>query len=237
MRQRRATRTEVPVGIHTHNDCELGVANALSAVHSGASQVQGTINGFGERCGNCNLVSVIANLQVKLGIKCVPEENVQGLTHLSHFVSEVANQVPDDRQPFVGRSVFAHKGGMHVDAVQKAGGRAYEHIEPASVGNERRILVSELSGTSNVREVAQGMGIELEKGSEEARRVLAEVKNWKAKASSLKALKPRSICWYSAHWASRSNCSSCWVRASSTNCVRQTVIQRSGSLRPRLKFR
>jgi 2-isopropylmalate synthase len=166
----------LPVGIHTHNDCEMGVANALAAVAQGAAQVQGTINGFGERCGNCNLVSVIANLQVKQDILCVPPENIRGLTALSHFVTEVANLVPDDRQPFVGRSVFAHKGGMHVDAVQKAGGRAYEHIEPESVGNERRILVSELAGTSNVREVAQGLGIALEKGSPEARRVLDSVK-------------------------------------------------------------
>ncbi len=166
----------LPVGIHTHNDCELGVANALVAVQNGAVQVQGTINGFGERCGNCNLVSVIANLQVKMGISCVPPDHAKSLTALSHFVTEVANLTPEDRQPFVGKSVFAHKGGMHVDAVQKAGGQAYEHIAPESVGNERRILVSELAGTSNVREVAQSLGIELEKGSPEARRVLDEVK-------------------------------------------------------------
>jgi 2-isopropylmalate synthase len=166
----------LPVGIHTHNDCELGVANALVAVENGAVQVQGTINGFGERCGNCNLISVIANLQVKMGIPCVPPGAERHLTHLSHFVSEVANLTPDDRQPFVGRSVFAHKGGMHVDAVQKAGGRAYEHIDPQSVGNERRILVSELAGTSNVREVAGGLGIDLEKGGKEARAVLQQVK-------------------------------------------------------------
>ena len=164
------------VGIHTHNDCELGVANALSAVQAGAMQVQGTINGFGERCGNCNLVSVIANLQIKMNMDCVPAEHIAKLTHLSHFVSEIANQMPDDRQPFVGRSVFAHKGGMHVDAVQKAGGRAYEHIDPQSVGNERRILVSELAGTSNVREAAQSFGLDLEKGGPEAKKVLQEVK-------------------------------------------------------------
>ena len=167
---------QMPVGIHTHNDCEMGVANALVAVQNGAVQVQGTINGFGERTGNCNLVSVIANLQVKMGIECVPPEHARQLTHLSYFVSEVANLAPDDRQPFVGRSVFAHKGGMHVDAVQKAGGRAYEHIDPESVGNERRILVSELAGTSNVRELASSMGIDLEKGGEQARAVLQQVK-------------------------------------------------------------
>jgi len=169
-------RFSLPVGIHTHNDCEMGVVNAIVAVQHGAVQVQGTINGFGERCGNCNLISVIANLQVKMGIECVPEENLKQLTSLSHFVSEVANLTPDDRQPFVGRSVFAHKGGMHVDAVQKAGGQAYEHIVPESVGNERRILVSELSGTSNVREVANAFGLDLPKGGAESKAILMEVK-------------------------------------------------------------
>jgi 2-isopropylmalate synthase len=170
----------VPVGIHTHNDCELGVANALAAVREGASQVQGVINGFGERCGNCNLVSVIANLQLKMGYPVLPDEKLSQLTHLSHFVSEVANLTPNERQPFVGRSVFAHKGGMHVDAVQKAGGQAYEHIDPQSVGNERRILVSELSGTSNVRGVAESFGISMEKGGKEAGVVLKEVKRLEA---------------------------------------------------------
>jgi 2-isopropylmalate synthase len=164
------------VGIHTHNDCELGVANALAAVAAGATQVQGTINGFGERNGNCNLVSVLANLQLKKNIQIVPDEKMRQLTHLSHFVSEVANLTPDDRQPFVGKSVFAHKGGMHADAVQKAGGEAYEHITPESVGNERRILVSEQAGTSNVREVAAQAGIVLEKGSPQAKQILQEVK-------------------------------------------------------------
>jgi 2-isopropylmalate synthase len=171
---------DMPVGIHTHNDSDLGVANALAGVEHGAVQVQGTINGFGERCGNCNLVSVIGNLQVKMGIQCVPPENLRSLSHLSLFVSEVANWVPDDRQPFVGKSVFAHKGGMHVDAVQKAGGRAYEHIDPESVGNQRRILVSELSGTSNVREVASALGVNLEKGGREATAILKELKNREA---------------------------------------------------------
>lgn len=170
----------VAVGIHTHNDCELGVANALAAVQAGASQVQGVVNGFGERCGNCNLISVIANLQLKMGYEVLPAEKLGQLTHLSHFVSEVANLTPNERQPFVGRSVFAHKGGMHVDAVQKAGGRAYEHIDPQSVGNERRILVSELSGTSNVRGVAESFGFNLEKGGKEAGDVLKEVKRLEA---------------------------------------------------------
>jgi 2-isopropylmalate synthase len=169
-------RFGLPVGIHTHNDCELAVANALAGVQAGATQVQGTINGFGERTGNCNLVSVIANLQLKMGYEAVPEASLPKLSYLSHFVSEVANLVQDDTLPFVGKSVFAHKGGMHVDAVQKAGGRAYEHIDPASVGNERRILVSELAGTSNVRSLAEGFGVELTKGSPEEKKILSEIK-------------------------------------------------------------
>lgn len=166
----------VAVGIHTHNDCELAVANALASIEAGATQVQGVVNGFGERCGNCNLVSVIANLQLKMGRPVVSSDHLHGLTGLSHFVAEVANMVPNERQPFVGRACFAHKGGMHVDAVQKAGGAAYEHIDPESVGNERRILVSEYSGTSNVREVASELGVELPKGSPEAAAILQAVK-------------------------------------------------------------
>ncbi len=178
----RLVREEIgaEVGVHTHNDCELGVANALAGVQAGAVQVQGTINGFGERSGNCNLVSVIANLQLKLGYQAVPEASLPRLSHLSHFVSEVANLVPDDRQAFVGRSVFAHKGGMHVDAVQKAGGRAYEHIDPRAVGNERRILVSELAGTSNVRSLASTFRVELPKGSAEEKKILSEIKRLEA---------------------------------------------------------
>ncbi len=164
------------IGIHTHNDCDLGVANALAAVEAGATQVQGVINGFGERCGNCNLTSVIANLQLKMNRPVVSDEALTGLTALSHFVAEVTNLAPNERQPFVGRTCFAHKGGMHVDAVQKAGGRAYEHITPEAVGNERRILVSEYSGTSNVREIANKFGADLPKGSPQASAILAEVK-------------------------------------------------------------
>ena len=169
-------RFNLPVGIHTHNDCDLGVANALAGVEAGATQVQGVINGFGERCGNCNLVSVIANLQIKMNRPVVSDENLRGLSALSHFVADIANMTPNERQPFVGRSCFAHKGGMHVDAVQKAGGAAYEHIDPTKVGNERRILISDYSGTSNVREVAGELGFELPKGSPEATAILREVK-------------------------------------------------------------
>ena len=136
---------DTPLGIHAHNDCELGVANAIAAVQNGCIHVQGTINGYGERCGNTNLCSLIPSLQLKQQYRCVPEENMEQLTELSRFVSEVANLNPDIRQPYVGRSAFAHKGGIHVSAVMK-NEHTYEHISPQAVGNQRRVLVSDLSG-------------------------------------------------------------------------------------------
>ena len=135
------------VGIHTHNDCGMGAANALAAIRAGAVQVQGTMNGYGERTGNCNLTTVIPCLQLKMGIPVVPD--VSRLREVSLFVDELANCSPDIRAPFVGSTAFAHKGGMHVNAVAKTAA-AYEHIDPASVGNSQNILVSELSGRSNV---------------------------------------------------------------------------------------
>jgi 2-isopropylmalate synthase len=141
---------DATVGIHCHNDCELGVANSLASVAAGAQQVQGTINGIGERCGNADLISVIANLTVKLtGYEVLQSGDVSHLTELSRFVYETANMHLRSGQPFVGQSAFAHKGGMHVHAVAKAAS-SYEHINPQVVGNERRILVSELSGRSNI---------------------------------------------------------------------------------------
>lgn len=163
----------VPVGIHTHNDCELGVANAIAAVQAGAVQVQGTVNGYGERTGNCNLTSVIPILQLKAGIPVVP--HLEKLRELSYFVDDVSNNPHFARAAFVGRTAFAHKGGMHVNAVQKLA-RSYEHIEPGSVGNEQNILVSELSGQSNILIKAEQLGIPLDKGSEEAKAVLQRVK-------------------------------------------------------------
>jgi 2-isopropylmalate synthase len=143
----------VPVGIHTHNDCELAVANSLAAVDAGAVQVQGTINGLGERCGNADLVSVVANLAVKKqGYSVLNAEAVGHLTELSRFVYETANMRQRASQPFVGASAFAHKGGMHAHAVARAT-KSYEHIEPEVVGNARRVLVSELSGRSNIKAV------------------------------------------------------------------------------------
>ena len=141
---------KIPVGIHCHNDCELGVANSLAAVDAGASQVQGTINGFGERCGNADLISVIANLALKKrGYQVLQPGALEHLTELSRFVYETANIRARNGQAFVGASAFAHKGGMHVHAVNKAAA-SYEHIPPEKVGNERRVLVSELSGRSNI---------------------------------------------------------------------------------------
>ena len=140
----------VPVAIHCHNDCELGVANSLAAIDAGAVQVQGTINGIGERCGNADLISVIANLAVKKqGYEVLKNSGVAHLTELSRYVYELANMNFRGNQPFVGQSAFAHKGGMHVHAVSRAT-KSYEHIDPETVGNERRFLVSELSGRANI---------------------------------------------------------------------------------------
>ncbi len=165
-----------PLGIHTHNDCGLGVANALAAVGQGAVQVQGTINGYGERTGNCNITSVIANLALKMGVACVPRENLKHLRELSLFVDDLANVRHDIRQPFVGATAFAHKGGIHVNAVEKVA-RSYEHLDPESVGNRRRVLVSELSGRSNVFMKAQELGVELTKDTPELRDILKQLKD------------------------------------------------------------
>jgi 2-isopropylmalate synthase len=164
-----------PLGIHTHNDCELAVANSIAAVRSGAVQVQGTINGFGERCGNANLCSVIPNLQLKLGYQCVSETQIQQLTSLSHFVSESANLIHRKHLAYVGESAFAHKGGVHVSAVMRTP-LTYEHIQPETVGNRRRVLVSDLSGRSNVLYKAKELGIDLDQSSPEVQNIVDDVK-------------------------------------------------------------
>jgi 2-isopropylmalate synthase len=153
-------RLDIPIGIHTHNDGELAVANTLAAVEQGATQVQGTINGIGERCGNVDLCSVIANLALKYpGIELLQSGSLAHLTEVSRYVYETANMNFRPGQPFVGSSAFAHKGGMHVHAVRKIAS-SYEHIDPCSVGNERKILVSELSGRSNIAEKLAGNSVE-----------------------------------------------------------------------------
>ncbi len=154
-------RVRTPLGIHAHNDSDLAVANTLAAVEAGCVHVQGTVNGYGERCGNANLCSVIPNLQLKMGISAVPDASIRRLTDLSRFVSDIANLGQPGHFPFVGRSAFAHKGGVHVSAVMRTS-EAYEHIDPAIVGNARRVLVSDLSGQSNVLYKANERGVDLE---------------------------------------------------------------------------
>ena len=163
------------IGIHTHNDSELAVANALMAVQAGAEQVQGTINGFGERCGNANLVSIIPNLKLKLGLNCVSDEQMQSLTNLSSFVYELANQAHWNHQPYVGKSAFAHKGGIHVSAIKK-NSATYEHINPESVGNVQRILISDLSGKSNIIFKAQEYGVDVDGEDPKVKKILDTLK-------------------------------------------------------------
>ncbi len=150
---------KTPIGIHAHNDSGTAVANSIAAIRAGAIHVQGTINGFGERCGNADLTSIIPILQLKMGFNCIEEEKLAHLTGLSRFVYDIANIVPPGNQPFVGMSAFAHKAGVHVDAVGK-NPRTYEHIPPDKVGNQRRILVSELSGKSTIMQKLGKYGIE-----------------------------------------------------------------------------
>jgi len=164
-----------PLGIHVHNDAECAVANTLAAVHEGVDHVQGTINGFGERCGNANLVSIIPTLQLKMKLDCIPEPNLRELRELSRFTSELANRKPWSSQPYVGDSAFAHKGGMHVSAVLKHP-ETYEHVSPESVGNHRRVLVSELAGKSNVLYKAREYGIDLDRETPDSRRILEQLK-------------------------------------------------------------
>ena len=163
------------LGIHCHNDCELAVANSLAAVAAGATQVQGTINGFGERCGNANLCSVIPNLQLKLRYSCVTAAQLKQLATLSRTVYELANIEPYKRQAYVGASAFAHKGGLHVAAVQK-NSETYEHIDPELVGNRQRVLVSDLSGRSSVVYKAKQFGIDLDTADPAVKAVLEKVK-------------------------------------------------------------
>jgi hypothetical protein len=163
---------QVRLGIHCHNDGELAVANSLAAIEAGATHVQGVFNGYGERCGNANLCSVIPNIELKLDRRCLPEGKLKLLTHTSRYINEVANVVPNERAAFVGRSAFAHKGGIHVSAVTKAK-ETYEHIDPAKVGNETRVLISDQSGVSNIRFKFDGLSDEFNRNPEAARRLLA----------------------------------------------------------------
>jgi 2-isopropylmalate synthase len=156
---RASSRFRSPLGIHPHNDRGLALANAVAAIDAGCVHAQGTVNGYGERCGNLDLVALIANLQLDRGMSCVSDESLATLTELSHYVAEVANLAPDAHAPFVGRAAFAHKGGIHVAAVAKAPAM-YQHVDPARVGNRMRVVVSELSGRANIRLRASALGLD-----------------------------------------------------------------------------
>ncbi|MFC5405708.1 citramalate synthase [Cohnella soli] len=166
---------DAPIGIHTHNDCELAVANTLAAISAGARQVQGTINGYGERCGNANLCSIIPTLQLKMGYSCVTDDQLKSLTGVARYVSEIANVHMPVNQPYVGNAAFAHKGGIHVSAIMKDS-KTYEHIEPQLVGNKQRILVSELAGQSNILSKAQEMGLDVNPENMKSREVIDRIK-------------------------------------------------------------
>ncbi len=168
-------RISTPLGIHVHNDSELAVANTLVAVRRGVRLVQGTINGYGERCGNANLCSIIPNLQLKMGMDCIGETQLKQLTELSRFVSELANLPHPNYLPYVGDSAFAHKGGVHVSAIRKKA-MMYEHVEPASVGNRQRVLISDLSGESNILYKAAEFKIDLESKDPKVRQILENLK-------------------------------------------------------------
>lgn len=167
--------TSAPLGIHAHNDSELAVANSLAAVSAGATQVQGTINGYGERCGNANLCSIIPNLKLKMGIDCISDEQLARLAEISHFVNETANLASDNSLPYVGASAFSHKGGLHVSATMRWN-ESYQHIDPSRVGNQQKVVVSELSGKSNILYKAKELGLDLPPTGKEAKKLLERVK-------------------------------------------------------------
>ena len=172
-----AVRSRIPqkIGIHTHNDAGMALANAVVGVHAGVDHVQGTINGYGERTGNCDLVQVIPNLWFKYKLKSVPTAKLKGLTALSLDIAELANQSPNPRHPYVGRSSFAHKGGIHVSAVMR-NSTCYEHIQPEEVGNKRRVLVSEMSGKSNLAYKSVELGMEFDPSAPESAELLEWIK-------------------------------------------------------------
>ncbi len=169
------TFNDFPFGIHTHNDSEMAVANAITAIRCGATHVQGTINGFGERCGNANLCSIIPNLQLKFGYNCVSNDNLKKLKDLSRFVNELGNIKPNTHQPYVGNSAFAHKGGVHVSAILK-NSKTYEHIDPTLVGNSQRVLLSDMSGKSNLIYKAKEFGLDIESDNNTIQKLLNDLK-------------------------------------------------------------
>ncbi|MCM8830992.1 MAG: citramalate synthase [Candidatus Omnitrophica bacterium] len=179
-------KIKVLLGIHCHNDCGLAVANSIAAVEAGADMVQGTINGYGERCGNADLIPIIANIKLKLGLDCVDTEKLKQLTYLSYFVSEISNMTLRNDQPYVGSSAFAHKGGVHINAVMK-NPKSYEHIDPEVVGNKRRILVSELAGKSGIIVYAKNLNLDLNKDDPKTKKILKLVQNLEHKGYHFEA--------------------------------------------------
>jgi len=179
-------RIDAPIGAHFHNDSGCADANSIIAVKKGAVMVQGTINGYGERCGNADLCTVIPNLEIKMGKICLGEGNLKHITSLSRYVSEIANQIADNHQPFVGRNAFAHKGGMHASGISKIS-EAFEHIDPGFVGNTRKILISELSGKKSIVLKARELGIDLENDSETVGKILGRIQDLEHKGYQFEA--------------------------------------------------
>jgi 2-isopropylmalate synthase len=181
---RAAASVGAPLGIHTHDDGGCGVANALAAVRAGVRHVQGTINGYGERCGNANLCAVVPDLELKMGLRCLPEGSLAHFGELSRFVVEVANVAPDEHAPYVGQSAFAHKGGVHVAAMRK-NASSYQHVDPALVGNRTRAVVSELSGRANLVQKGEELGLDVREGV--ASQLLVHIKAQEARGWAFEA--------------------------------------------------
>ena len=185
--QGKNSEQELPqLGIHTHNDSGTAVAGALSAIEAGAQMVHGTINGYGERCGNADLCSLIPDLQLKMGRDCLERDRLSSLTQLSRYVSEIVNLAPDDHAPYVGRSAFAHKGGIHISAVER-NPKTYEHIQPEAIGNDRRIVISSSSGGSTILSKAKSYGIELKKEDPAVRQIIERVKELESRGYQFEA--------------------------------------------------
>lgn len=177
--------TTTPLGIHAHNDSEFAVANSIAAYRAGCTHIQGTINGYGERCGNANLCSIIPVLELKMGVRVLPDGNLPKLFDLSHFVSELANLAPDDHLPYVGKAAFAHKGGVHVAAMRR-NPDSYQHIDPSLVGNQMQVVVSELSGRGNLLSKSEEYGLDLE-NKDSVKDVLDEIKKLESQGYSFEA--------------------------------------------------
>ena len=184
LRVKRSVKT--PLGIHCHNDSELAVANSLQAIGEGAVLVQGTINGIGERCGNANLASIIPDLQLKMNRRCLPDSKLKDLAALSHYVAEICNMPLMVNQPYTGRAAFAHKGGVHINAMMK-NQKTYEHVDPRKVGNHRRYLISELGGKTNIMLKAKELDLDLQKESPETRKILTEIQQLESEGYQFEA--------------------------------------------------